>query len=83
MKFLKGCGGNQRLVFNMGEPESDGLTRYFQPQGTQPKSTYSGKGNQFSGFRLCHPIKVKFSHFFFPFFENFHFFLTTRVPVER
>jgi hypothetical protein len=39
MKFLKGCGGNQRLVFNMGEPESDGLTRYFQPQGMQPKST--------------------------------------------
>jgi hypothetical protein len=59
MKFLKGCGGNQRLVFNMGEPESDGLTRYFQPQGTQPKSTYSGKGNQFSGFRLFHPTKSK------------------------
>ena len=47
MKLLKGFGGNRRLVFNMGELETDGLLRYFQPQGKKmiifPRLTSSKK----------------------------------------
>ena len=33
LKMIKGGGGSPRLVYELGEPEMDGLSRYFQPTG--------------------------------------------------
>eukprot|EP00090_Calanus_glacialis_P017517 TRINITY_DN27259_c0_g1_i1.p1 TRINITY_DN27259_c0_g1~~TRINITY_DN27259_c0_g1_i1.p1 ORF type:complete len:923 (-),score=365.91 TRINITY_DN27259_c0_g1_i1:140-2908(-) len=33
LKMVKGGGGSHRLVYELGEPEADGLARYFQPTG--------------------------------------------------